>query len=226
MGSSLASSTCALSLTFMPPTVAPREKEVSMFLAQGRTGTYIQEQLVLSQSTVRTHEKHLSQAEYGRLSGNARPHPADEAVNGVSWSGVTALRHGVAVLWCLEFDIAFGSSGLSASKNATIRQFRGAPQILEKTPRGEIETTCPKRQSIGPWRTWTRGVWFEVLGARFKMWDVASARGMRALAGWKRERRRDGDFEVSRSRTTQCPLWLRRTLSIGVLRKRPQVKVS
>ena len=39
--------------------MAPREKEVSMFLAQGRTGTYIQEQLVLSQSTVRTHTRSI-----------------------------------------------------------------------------------------------------------------------------------------------------------------------
>lgn len=59
MGSSLASSTCALSLTFMPPTVAPRETEVSMLLAQGRTGTYIQEQLVLSQSTVKTYTRSI-----------------------------------------------------------------------------------------------------------------------------------------------------------------------
>ena len=139
---------------------------------------------------------------------------------------VALLRRCVAVLWCFGLDIAFGLSGLSASKNATIRQFRGAPQILEKISRGEIEPTCSKRQLIGPWRTWMRGVWFEVLGARFKMRDAASARGMRALAGWKRERRRDGNFEVSRSRTTQYPLWFRRTLSIGVLQKRPQVKVS
>ena len=39
--------------------LSPRETEVFMLLAQGRTGTYIQEQLVLSQSTVKTHTRSI-----------------------------------------------------------------------------------------------------------------------------------------------------------------------
>ena len=139
---------------------------------------------------------------------------------------VALLRRGVAVLWCFELDIASAQSGISASKKATIRQLRGAPQILGKTSRGEIETACSKGTIDRVWRTWTRGAWFEVRGTRFKMWDVASAWAMRALAGWKRECRRDGEFEVSRFRTAQCHFGFEGRSRLGFCEKSRKRRVS
>ena len=39
--------------------LSPRETEVFLLLAQGRTGSFIQDELVLAESTVKTHMSHI-----------------------------------------------------------------------------------------------------------------------------------------------------------------------
>ena len=48
--------------------LSPRETEIFILLAQGRTRTLIQEELVLAENTVKTHVAHI----YGKLGVNNR----------------------------------------------------------------------------------------------------------------------------------------------------------
>uniref|UniRef100_UPI0022E6F700 response regulator transcription factor n=1 Tax=Eggerthella sinensis TaxID=242230 RepID=UPI0022E6F700 len=53
--------------------LSPRETEVFMLLAQGRTCSFVQEELVLAESTVKTHMSHI----YGKLGVSGRQEMMD-----------------------------------------------------------------------------------------------------------------------------------------------------